>query len=126
MKRRTKIAIGVLIGFALIVVALRLSVTSIRIELPPVEQPKTAGPVFVGMLPDGRLTVDGQPTTLDALTQDVAARFTDMPIDQQRIMIRATRDVKYDHFMDVLNRLEGHGWTKIGLINENLSTEPKP
>nr|WP_295105334.1 hypothetical protein [uncultured Caulobacter sp.] len=92
MKRGTKIAIGVLIGLAAIVLTLCISITSIRIELPPAEAPRTT----VGMQPDGQLTVDGKPTTLDTLTQDVAARFANVPMDQQRVMIRASGDVKYD------------------------------
>ena len=78
------------------------------------------------MQPDGRLTVDDQPTTLDALVQDVAARFADAPMDQQRVLIRASGDVRYDRFVDVRNRLKGHGRTKVGLNNENLSTDAEP
>lgn len=121
MKRGVKIAIGVLLTLLTLLVAVfATGIVSVRVDLPPAEPSKIAPvpPVFVTISSDGGLTVDGAPTTLDTLTRDVSARFVGVPKDQQRVMIRSTGDVKYNHFMAVLSRLEVHGWTKVGLIKD--------
>ncbi|WP_297506624.1 biopolymer transporter ExbD [uncultured Caulobacter sp.] len=128
MERGIKIAVGVLVGLVAVIAALLgTHVVRIKIDLPPAEPVAAVknGPVFVNIQPDGHLMVDGKPSTLNSLTQDVAARFAGVPADQQRVMIRAPGNVKYEDFMAVLNRLQGHGWSKVGLINE-APPAPRP
>ena len=62
-------------------------------------------------------------TNLDRLVQDVSFKMTQEGSANptaDRVMIRADRDVPYRTFMDVLNTLQGGGFTKIGLISEDL------
>ena len=39
---------------------------------------------------------------------------------QQTVLLRADRDVRYGEFMAVVNQLQKDGFYKIGLISENL------
>lgn len=130
MKRAIGITVAVLLVaglLALFVVPSHL--VTVRIDLPPIgpaKPPPRAEPVWIVMQLDGRITVDGAVTTLDTLTRDVAARFAGTPKDEQRVMIRATGDISYDRFMAVLNRLQDHGWYKVGLVNEEITTSAEP
>lgn len=109
---------------ALLVLAFsQTKLVSISIDLPPAEPAKIepAPPVFLLMKSDGGMTIDGAPTTPESLTKDLGARFRGLPKDQQRVMIRADEDVSYERFMPVLKQLQAHGWTKIGLVNEEIA-----
>lgn len=124
MKRGTKITIGVLLVLGLLALfVIPMKTVTIRIDLPPPIPPKAPPrrePIILVMESDGRLTIEGKPTTLETLPRDLSARFAGVPKDEQRVMIRAAADISYDRFMAVLNSLQGHGWTKVGLINEDI------
>ena len=70
------------------------------------------------------LFIGEQPTTLDGLTRDLAAALTKddptLPPTEQRVYIRADRDVIYGDFMAVMNDLQGNGFYQVALINEEL------
>ena len=129
MKRGVKIALAILAVAALLfLIVIPTKIVTIKIDLPPPITQKPAPPakpVFITMEADGRLTIEGAPTTLETLPRDLSARFGDGPKDQQRVMIRAPADVPYERFMAVLNSLQEHGWIKVGLINEDPPL-PKP
>ena len=47
----------------------------------------------------------------------------DVPNPQNEVvLIRADKDVKYADFMAVVNQLQTDGFYKVGLITENLDT----
>lgn len=129
MKRGVKIVLAVLAVVALLfLIVIPTKTVTIKIDLPPPITAKPvppAKPVFITMEADSRLTIDGAPTTLEALPRDLSARFGDGPKDQQRVMIRAPTNVSYERFMAVLNTLQEHGWYKVGLVNTELPA-PKP
>lgn len=128
MKRGILIAIGVpaVAGFMFLFV-IPTRTTTITIDLPPIapsKPPPREEPINLSVDADGRLAIDGAPTTLDTLAGDLTKRFEDVPKDEQRVMIHAANGLPYDRFMPVLTRLQEHGWTKVGLINEDI-TAPK-
>ena len=132
MKRGAKIAIGIALVVAVIGIVGSLTIpmktVTIRFDLPPPINAKPtarAKPVFVVIEADGRLMIEGKPTTLETLPRDLSARFVGIPKDEQRVMIRAPDNVPYERFMAVLDSLQAHGWFKVGLINEDVPT-PKP
>jgi biopolymer transport protein ExbD len=43
-----------------------------------------------------------------------------IPPTEQRVYIRADRDVLYGDFMAVMNTLQGNGFYQVALINEEL------
>lgn len=133
MKRGARNVIFAVLSLAVIIVALFTigpkTTTKITYLLPPPifskARPPSEKPILLTMEADGRLAIDGAPTTLETLVDDLTKRFKGVPKDKQRVMIRATSEVSYQQFMPVLTRLQEHGWTKVGLINEELTT-PKP
>jgi biopolymer transport protein ExbD len=65
-------------------------------------------------------------TSINDLAADLGAALrTEYPEKadprQNAVFIRADADVKYEQFMDVLNKLEDTGFLKIGLVNEDIS-----
>ena len=51
-----------------------------------------------------------------ALTRDDPT----LPPTEQRVYIRADRDVVYGDFMAVMNTLQGNGFFQVALVNEEL------
>ncbi|WP_308237921.1 biopolymer transporter ExbD [Phenylobacterium sp. J426] len=72
----------------------------------------------------GGLFIGDQPTRLDRLAGDLSARLQAddpaTPPTEQRVYIRADRDVRYGDFMSVMNDLQGNGFYQVALINEEL------
>jgi biopolymer transport protein ExbD len=96
---------------------------SIKIEIPPAippEAPPPKPPVFISVLGEGKLAIATQPTSLETLIKDITLALGSAHPTEERVMIRANRDVPYKEFMGVLNVLQGAGFVKIGLIAEDL------
>lgn len=96
---------------------------SIKVDLPPAATPKAPvehKPIEVFIDNDGAILVNGRPSGLDTLARDVAAVSTVPDRSEQRVMVRGAENVKFDAFMAVLERLQGGGWSKVGLINEDF------
>jgi biopolymer transport protein ExbD len=101
----------------------KMSMVSIKIDLPPAHAPKSPPapkPVDVFIDAKGEIRVNGRPSSLDALARDVAAVSTAADKREQRVMIRGADNIKYETFMAVLERLQAGGWYKVGLINEDI------
>lgn len=112
-----------LVLLIIFMVAAPLPTVSIKIEIPPaIDQPvkPPKPPVFISVMGMGKLAIADQPTTMDTLITDVTAALASPNPTNERIMIRANRDVPYKEFMAVLNLLQGSGFVKIGLIAEDL------
>ena len=43
-----------------------------------------------------------------------------LPPTQQRVHIRADKQVRYGDFMSVMNTLQGNGFYQVALINEEI------
>jgi biopolymer transport protein ExbD len=117
-----------LVLLIIFMVAAPLPTVSIKVEIPPPvppppDAPKPKDPVFINIQSGGHLFLASQPTNMDRLVQDVTFKLSQdgaaVPTNE-RVMIRADRDVPYRTFMDVLNTLQGGGFIKIGLISEDL------
>jgi biopolymer transport protein ExbD len=117
-----------LVLLIIFMVAAPLPTVSIKVEIPPPippppDAPKPKDPIFINIQSGGHLFLASQPTALDRLVADVSYKMTQEGSTNptaDRVMIRADRDVPYRTFMDVLNTLQGGGFTKIGLISEDL------
>jgi len=133
VKRGARFAIGIALVFAVIGIVGSLTIpmktVTIRFDLPPpinAKPTRSAGPVLVIIEADGRLTIEGKPTTLETLPSDLSTRFASVPKDEQRVMIRAPDDVSYDRLMAVHKSLQANGRFKVGLINVGLINEDVP
>jgi biopolymer transport protein ExbD len=117
-----------LVLLIIFMVAVPMATVAIKVDLPPATPPppgtKPKEPVFISIQKSGALYVAEKQTSLDNLQVDLDAKFAATgqagPKDDQRIMVRADADVTYADFMGVLNTLQGAGWYKVGLINEDI------
>lgn len=114
------------IAFALIVWGLFFTKlpfpVSIKIDLPQAERDKPKyAPIEVEILSNGALRVEGAPSTMDNLPGDIAAKAS-FPPDAQEIRIRAAGNVDYKTFTAVRARVNGSGWTKVGMVASGEST----
>jgi biopolymer transport protein ExbD len=114
-----------LVLLIIFMVAVPTAVTSIKLDLPPASDEVTPQkPVLIAIQASGALFLAGQPTSLQALAKDLSARFVAEgqagPRREQRVMVSAQADVPYEAFMGVINQVHAEGWTKVGIINEDL------
>jgi biopolymer transport protein ExbD len=114
-----------LVLLIIFMVAVPTAVTSIKLDLPPASDRITPQkPVLIAIQASGALFLAGQPTSLRSLAKDLSARFVAEgqagPRREQRIMVSAQADVPYEAFMGVINQVHAEGWTRVGIINEEL------
>lgn len=114
-----------LVLLVIFMVAVPTAVTSLKVDLPPPSFDKpTTKPVVITIQNSGALFLAGQATKLDTLSGDLSARFAADgqagPRGEQRVMISGQADVPYEAFMAVINELHDQGWTRVGIVNEDL------
>ena len=112
-----------LVLLIIFMVSAPLATVSIKVDLPPATPPKDAHPkkpTYISLQKGGHIYIVANPTTLDNLAGDLT-RALDVPNPQNEVvLIRADRDVKYADFMAVVNQLQTDGFYKVGLITENV------
>ena len=100
------------------------STLAIKIDLPPaIPNPADAHPkkpTYISIRESGQILIVDQPTTLDTLARDLAAKFNVPDPRGQTVLIRADRLVRYKDFMAVVNDLQTNGYYKVALIAENI------
>ena len=106
-------------------VAVPTAVTSIKLDMPLASSRTTpTKPVAIAIQNSGALFLAGQATRLDTLARDLSARFQadGQPGSRadQRVMISAQADVPYEALMGVINVVHKNGWTRVGIVNEDL------
>ena len=109
-----------LVLLIIFMVSAPLATLAIKVDLPPAEKtshpPKD--PTYISIARGGILTLSGRPTSLPYLGGDLVRKFNVPDPQQQTVMIRADRDVRYSEFMSVVNQLQTDGFYKVGLIAE--------
>jgi biopolymer transport protein ExbD len=112
-----------LVLLIIFMVSAPLATVSIKVDLPPATPPKDAHPkkpTYISLQKGGHIYVVASPTNLGNLAGDLT-RALDVPNPQNEVvLIRADRDVKYADFMAVVNQLQTDGFYKVGLITENV------
>ena len=109
-------------------VAIPAATVSIMLDLPPAIPPppgtKVKEPVLINIQQGGGIFIGETPTTLAGLTADLSRKLTaddpTLPPTQQRVYIRADKQVRYGDFMSVMNDLQGNGFYQVALINEEI------
>jgi biopolymer transport protein ExbD len=116
-----------LVLLIIFMVAAPLATVSIAVDLPPAipSNTKPKEPVFINVQKSGAIFLADRPSSLETLPSDLvgalAAKGVTGDPRQERVFIRADADVMYADFMAVLNILQGSGYFKVGLINEDIS-----
>ncbi|TAL30869.1 biopolymer transporter ExbD [Phenylobacterium sp.] len=117
-----------LVLLIIFMVSIPAATVSIKLDLPPAIPPppgtKVKEPVLINLQAGQRIFIGEQATGLDRLTGDLSVVLTredpTIPPTEQRVYIRADRDVRYGDFMAVMNTLQGNGFYQVALINEEL------
>ena len=103
------------------------AVASIKIDMPPaINTPDTkTKPTYLSLQEDGRIILVDQgvneSTSLGTLDADLQRALRVPDPQDQTILIRADRLVKYKTFMGVVDQLQTDGYYKVAIISENLS-----
>jgi biopolymer transport protein ExbD len=108
-----------LVLLIIFMVAAPMATLATRIDLPPnpVTGSAPKNPTYISVTRQG-LYVTGTPTTLGGLGGELARHFNLPRPQDETVMVRADRDVKYSDFMAVVNQLQTDGYYKVGLIAE--------
>jgi biopolymer transport protein ExbD len=117
-----------LVLLIIFMVAIPAATVSIKLDLPPAVPPppgtKVKEPVLINLQNGGGIYIGDRGTTLDTLIPDLTARLNQedpaIPAPEQRVYIRADKQVRYGDFMAVMNTLQGNGFYQVALINEEL------
>jgi len=117
-----------LVLLIIFMVSIPAATVSIKLDLPPAIPPppgtKVKEPILINIQRGGVVFIGEAPTNLDSLTRDLSTALTrddpTLPPTEQRVYIRADRDVIYGDFMAVMNTLQGNGFYQVALINEEL------
>lgn len=100
-------------------VAAPLMTMGVPVDLPQTRakaMPVSAKPITVTVTPDGAISIDNEPVTIDALVptvQSLAKEGTD-----ERLYVRGDSTAQYGMIMQVMGALSAAGFDKIGLITE--------
>jgi biopolymer transport protein ExbD len=110
-----------------------LATVSLKIDIPPAQQPTTPTkpPTYLSIDANGQISVSFatsptdtrmQPATLDTMSGLIAQSLGVPNPTSQQVFVRADQHVKYGLFMGVVNRLQMDGYYKIGLISEEVQS----
>ena len=114
-----------LVLLIIFMVAAPLATVSIKLDLPPATPPaptdKPKEPVYITIQESGSIYIAEQETSVATLPADVcAAQAVTTDCREERVFVRAQPEVKYNQFMEVMNKLQENGFYKVGLLNEDI------
>jgi biopolymer transport protein ExbD len=112
-----------LVLLIIFMVAAPLATVSIRLDLPPPvpnNDPNPEEPVYITIQESGSIFIAAQQSSIETLPVDVCAALGGGECREERVFVRADAEVKYNQFMEVMNRLQENGFLKVGLLNEDI------
>lgn len=117
-----------LVLLIIFMVAIPAATVSIKLDLPPAIPPppgtKVKEPILINIQTGGGLFIGEKGTSLATLPADLSRTLSaddpTLPPTQQRVYIRADKQVRYGDFMSVMNTLQGNGFYQVALINEEI------
>jgi len=110
-----------LVLLIIFMVAIPPATVSIKLDMPPPSHAdgKTP-PAFISVMGPDDLYVGGQKTSRARLIGDLIAALDSHNPYGERILVRGDKDIDYADFLGVLNELQQNGFTRVGLINEDV------
>ena len=113
-----------LVLLIIFMVAAPLATVSIRLDLPPATPPvnpeQEKEPVYITIQENGSIFIAERATSIETLPADVCAALGGPVCKEERVFVRAEAEVKYNQFMEVMNKLQEEGFYKVGLLNEDI------
>ena len=113
-----------LVLLVVFMVAAPLMTMGVPVDLPQTQaqaMPLERKPITETVTPDGAISIDSAPVTLDALVPAVAALAVDGT--DERLYVRGDATAAYGAIMEVMGALSAAGYGQIGLITER---KPSP
>ena len=104
-------------------VAAPLMTTGVPVDLPKTSaqaMPLKTKPITVTVEPDGALSIDGEPTSLEMLVASVEALATEGT--DERLYVRGDTTTAYGAIMEVMGQLSAAGYGRIGLVTDPRGT----
>ena len=112
-----------LVLLIVIMVAAPLMTMGVPIDLPETQaqaMPLQSKPITVTVEPDGALSIDGEPTTLETLVAAVEALAVEGT--DERLYVRGDTSTAYGAIMEVMGQLSAAGYGRIGLVTNPAGT----
>ncbi|WP_291832454.1 biopolymer transporter ExbD [Brevundimonas sp.] len=113
-----------LVLLIIFMVAAPMATVSIRLDLPPAQPPvnptEQKDPVYITIQESGAIYIADKESSIANLPADVCAALGGPNCREERVFVRADAEVKYNQFMEVMNTLQGQGFFKVGLLNEDI------
>lgn len=104
-------------------VAAPLMTMGVPIDLPETRaqaMPLQTKPITVTVEPDGALSIEGEPVTLDTLVSSVEALAVEGT--DERLYVRGDTTAAYGAIMEVMGELSAAGYSRIGLVTAPART----
>lgn len=116
-----------LVLLIIFMVAAPMATVAIPVDLPPAQEPTTINPpkpTIVSLQASGAIHIGDAATSLEALPSALPAAMRanglEGPPQDQRVVVRADAEVRYERFMQVVNALQAGGFHRIDLMTEAL------
>lgn len=111
-----------LVLLIIFMVAAPLATVSVEVNLPPaVAKPiqNPPKPVYISLQKDGNVYIGNEPSSLDALGDDLKKAVGERDPEKERIFIRCDKQTRYAEFMKVMNKLQDNGFYSVALQGED-------
>ncbi|MGH6985724.1 MAG: biopolymer transporter ExbD [Caulobacteraceae bacterium] len=113
-----------LVLLIIFMVAAPLASVTIKVKLPPaVAKPARNPPkiVYISIKKDGSLYVGDDATDLDGLGDALRLAVGGRNPATERVFIRGDKDLLYEDFMAVMNKMQDNGFYSVALVGEDKS-----
>ena len=111
-----------LVLLIIFMVAAPLASVNVKIQLPPAQAKAAKAPpklVYVSIKRDGGIFVGDSASGLDTLGDDLRAAVGGQDPQSSRIFIRGDKDMEYQDFMGVVDKLQDNGFYSVALMGED-------
>jgi biopolymer transport protein ExbD len=113
-----------LVLLIIFMVAAPLASVTIKVNLPPAQAKAAKAPpkiIYLSIKKDGRVFVQDSASDLDSIADDLKTAAGDQDPTNMRIFIRGDKDMEYQDFMAVVDKLQDNGFYSIALVGEDKS-----
>jgi biopolymer transport protein ExbD len=113
-----------LVLLIIFMVAAPLASVAVKVNLPPAQAKAAKAPpkiIYLSIKKDGRVFVQDSASDLDTLGDDLKAAAGTHDPASLRIFIRGDKDMEYQDFMGVVDKLQDSGFYSIALLGEDKS-----
>jgi biopolymer transport protein ExbD len=113
-----------LVLLIIFMVAAPLASVNVKVNMPPAQAKAGKSPpklVYVSIKKDGAIYVGDDASSLDTLADDLKIAIGTQSPQTMRIFIRGDKDMEYQDFMGVVDKLQDNGFYSVALMGEDKS-----